>query len=181
MSATPVVLLNETLGGLIRTCYRRGPFLKAVSDAATVDRRFETDWAKFLGAFDDVGCARIEADQEQGLIPGFDPRPVTVALNRMNAYSIIEAFGQRPRSQPGPLHEALRGSGFPRFMVPSGSRKARRPWYENEGETDENYYRNIFVVVVGPAVARSQRGSSCANDPRLQQQDTGLHFYTGYS
>lgn len=103
----PVVLTNEMLGGLIRTCYRHGPFLKAVSDAGTSDKRFDKGWAQFLGAFDDAACARIEADQAQGLTPNFDPRPVSVSLNRLNAYSIIDAFGLRPRSQPEPVREAL--------------------------------------------------------------------------
>ena len=103
----PVELLDEMLSGLIRVCYQQGPFLQAVSDAATTDKRFDKDWADFLGAFDDAASARIEADQEQGLIPGFPARPVAVALNRLDAYTIIEAFGQRPRSQPEPVRAAL--------------------------------------------------------------------------
>jgi AcrR family transcriptional regulator len=103
----PVALMNETFEGLTRTCYRHGPFLRAVSDAATTDERFEKDWLQFLGAFDDAGVARIEADQAQGLIAAFDPRPVSVALNRLNAFTFIEAFGQRPRKQPKPIQEAL--------------------------------------------------------------------------
>jgi AcrR family transcriptional regulator len=103
----PVALLNETFEGLTRTCYRHGPFLRAVSDAATTDERFEKDWLQFLGAFDDAGVSRIEADQAQGLISTFNARPVAFALNRLNAYTFIEAFGQRPRKQPKPIQEAL--------------------------------------------------------------------------
>ena len=103
----PVALLNETFEGLTQTCYRHGPFLRAVSDAATTDERFEKDWVQFLGAFDDAGISRIEADQAQGLIAAFDPRSVSVALNRLNAYTLIQAFGQRPRSKPEPVREAL--------------------------------------------------------------------------
>ena len=103
----PIALMNETLAGLIRIGYRRGPFLRAISDAATTDERFEKSWKHFLGGFDDAGCARIEADQAQGLIPDFDARPIAIALNRLNAYTIIEAFGQRPRSQPEPIRKAL--------------------------------------------------------------------------
>jgi AcrR family transcriptional regulator len=103
----PVALMNETFEGLTRTCHRNGPFLRAVSDAATTDERFEKDWVQFLAAFDDAGVARIEADQAQGLIAAFDPRPVSVALNRLNAFTFIEAFGQRPRKQPKPIQEAL--------------------------------------------------------------------------
>jgi hypothetical protein len=103
----PVALMNETFEGLTRTCYRHGPFLRAVSDAATTDERFEKDWLKFLGAFDDAGIARIEADQPQGLIAAFDARSIAFALNRLNAYTFIEAFGQRSRKQPVPIREAL--------------------------------------------------------------------------
>ena len=103
----PVALLNETMTGLVRVCYHRGPFLRAISDAATTDTRFEKDWRRFLRRFDDLGCARIAADQEQGLIPGFDPGPVCISLNRLNAFAMIEAFGQRPRSKPEPVRQAL--------------------------------------------------------------------------
>ena len=103
----PVALLNEAFEGLIRTCYRHGPFLRAMSDAAATDERFEKNWVQFLGAFDEAGVTRIEADQAQGLITAFDPRPVSIALNRLNAYTIIEAFGQRPRRRPEPVREAL--------------------------------------------------------------------------
>jgi AcrR family transcriptional regulator len=103
----PVALMHETLAGLVRVCYQRGPFLRAVADAATTDKRLEKAWSQFLGRFDDAAFTRIQADQEQGLIPDFDARPVAIALNRLDAYMIIEAFGQRPRSKPEPVREAL--------------------------------------------------------------------------
>jgi AcrR family transcriptional regulator len=103
----PVALLNETFEGLTQTCYRHGPFLRAMSDAASTDERFEKDWVQFLCVFDDAGITRIEADQEQGLIAAFDARPVAFSLNRLNAYTYIEAFGQRPRSKPKPIQDAL--------------------------------------------------------------------------
>jgi len=103
----PVALLNETMTGLVRVCYHRGPFLRAISDAATTDTRFEKDWGQFLRGFDDMGRARIAEDQEQGLIAGFDPGPVCISLNRLNSYAMIEAFGHRPRSKPEPVRQAL--------------------------------------------------------------------------
>jgi len=103
----PVALLRETLSGLVRVVYRRGPLLRAVTDAAATDERFEADWQRFLGRFDDAACVRIEADQKQGLIPAFDARPVAVALTRLDAHALLEAFGQRPRSRPEPVQEAL--------------------------------------------------------------------------
>jgi AcrR family transcriptional regulator len=103
----PVALLQETLTGLVRVCYDRGPFLRAVTDAATTDKRFEKIWKQFLAGFDDATRARIEADQEQGLIPKFDARPVAFALTRLDAYTLIQAFGERPRSRPKPVRNAL--------------------------------------------------------------------------
>jgi len=103
----PVALLNEAYEGLTQTCYRNGPFMRAVSDAASADERFEKGWLQFLGAFDDAATTRIEADQAQGLIPPFDARPVAFALNRVNSSTFIDAFGQRPRSKPKPIQDAL--------------------------------------------------------------------------
>ena len=103
----PVTLLNESFQGLTKSCYQHGPFLRAVSDAATTDARFEKSWSQFLSAFDDTGYARIQDDQAQGLITAFDARSTIFALNRVNAYTFIDAFGQRPRKQPKPIQEAL--------------------------------------------------------------------------
>ena len=103
----PVVLLNESLAGLVEVCYLQGPILRATTDAATTDERLEKAWAQFVKEFNDGVTARIEADQAQGLIPDFDARPVAIALNLMDAYTLVEAFGRRPRSKREPVHEAL--------------------------------------------------------------------------
>jgi len=84
-----------------------GPILRATNDAATTDKRLEKAWMQLFKQFDDAITARIEADQQQGLIPMFDARPVAVSLNRLDAYTVIDAFGQRPRKQPEPVREAL--------------------------------------------------------------------------
>jgi len=103
----PVSLMYEALDGLVRVCYERGPFIKAISDSAASDKRFENAWGQFLDGFDEAGCARIKEDQEQGLIQDLDPYSVMFALNRLNAYTIIGAFGQHPRKEPEPIREAL--------------------------------------------------------------------------
>lgn len=103
----PIILLNESLAGLVEVCYRLGPILRATDDAATTDERLDKAWNQFKKQFDDAVTARIQADQAQGLMPKFDARPVAMALNRLDAYTLIEAFGRRPRSKPGPVREAL--------------------------------------------------------------------------
>lgn len=103
----PVALLRETLDGLVRVCYRRGPILRATSDAATTDSRMEAAWTAFLQGFDDVVTDRIETDQQQGLIRSFAARPMAIALNRMNAYTFIDAFGMRPRRKREPVLETI--------------------------------------------------------------------------
>jgi len=103
----PVTLLHKTVTGLGHVCYQRGPFLRAITDAATTDARLENAWLQFLTGFDDAATARIEADQKQGLLSDFEARPVAFALNRLNAYTLLQAFGQHPRKQPEPVREAL--------------------------------------------------------------------------
>jgi AcrR family transcriptional regulator len=103
----PVALLYDSLAAEVRICYRHGPFLKAVSDAAGTNARLENEWNCFLDRFDDAVSGRIAADQELGLIENFDPRPVATALNRVDASLYIRAFGQRPRSRPAPVLDAI--------------------------------------------------------------------------
>jgi len=106
-SGDPVALLHTSLAGLVQIGYERGPVLRAVADAAPTDERLDRAWTALLGRFDDAVAARIAADQAHGLIPAFDPRPVAVALNRLDAYMLIHAFGRRPRSEPAPVLGAL--------------------------------------------------------------------------
>lgn len=103
----PVALLYESLAAEVRICYQRGPFLKAVSDAAGTSAQLEDGWERFLDRFDDAVSERIAADQELGLIEAFDPRPVATALNRVDASLYLRAFGQRPRSRPEPVLDAI--------------------------------------------------------------------------
>ena len=103
----PAALMHETMAGLVRVCHERGPFVRAMSDAAATDEIYGEAWRQFLHEFDDAVSARIEADQAQGLIPQFEVRPVAVALNRLDASTLIHAFGQHPRMDPEPVREAI--------------------------------------------------------------------------
>ncbi len=103
----PIILLNESLAGLVDVCYKLGPILRAANDAAATDEKYENVWKQFINQFDDAVSRRIEADQEQDLIPDFDARPVAEALNRLDVLTLLDAFGQHPRKQQKPVYEAL--------------------------------------------------------------------------
>ena len=102
-----IVLLNQSLTGLVEVCYEQGPILRAVADASTTDERLERSWAGFLTEFDDAVSNHIEKHQDAGLIPKFEARPVAIALNRLDASLVIDAFGRHPRSNPEPVREAI--------------------------------------------------------------------------
>ncbi|MEE4217144.1 MAG: TetR/AcrR family transcriptional regulator [Xanthomonadales bacterium] len=103
----PVVLVRESLTGLVSVCHRRGPFVKAIADAATTDERLERAWLAFVQQFDDTVDKRIRMDQELKLTAEFDPRPAAHSLNMLNAYTFISKFGRHPRSDPEPVRQAL--------------------------------------------------------------------------
>ena len=103
----PVALLHESLVAEVQTCYRCGPFLKAVTDAGGSDAHLETGWYGMLDRLDSAVFERIVKDQELGLIESFDPRPVATALNQVNASMYIRTFGSRPRGKPGPVTDAI--------------------------------------------------------------------------
>ena len=46
-----VALLEESLSGLVKVCYQRGPIIRAVVEAAPMDERLENAWGKFLKVF----------------------------------------------------------------------------------------------------------------------------------
>jgi AcrR family transcriptional regulator len=100
-------LLQQSLTGLVEVCYERGPILRAVAEASTADERLECAWADFLAEFDDAVSKQIEQHQAEGLILTFDTHPVAVALNRLDTSLFIHAFGRHPRSNPGPVTEAI--------------------------------------------------------------------------
>jgi hypothetical protein len=103
----PVPLLRESLSGYVKICYRRGPILRAVADAATTDKKLEQSWSKLLTGFEEAIAERIAQQQAAGFISQFPPRPVAVALNRLDAAVAIEKFGRRPRGNPDEVLEAL--------------------------------------------------------------------------
>src|SRR5210317_1877499 len=103
----PVALLYESLAAEVHICYRHGPFIKPISDAAGTNAQLEDEWNWFLDRFDDAVSERIVADQELGLIEAFDPRPVATALNRVDAAMYVRAFGHRPRSRPEQVQDAI--------------------------------------------------------------------------
>ena len=94
------------LAGLVRVCHQEDR-LYAPCPMPRHRRGLRRGLEPVPGEFDDAVAARIEADQAQGLIPDFEARPVAVALNRLDASTLIHAFGQHPRMDPEPVREAI--------------------------------------------------------------------------
>jgi AcrR family transcriptional regulator len=104
----PIPLLEESIDGLVRVCYERGPIVRAVSEASVTDERLESAWAGFLRQFDDAVSSRIEQHQAAGMVPRFAARPIAVGLNRLNASLLIAEFGREPRGDTDTVSAALK-------------------------------------------------------------------------
>lgn len=99
--------LCESLYGVVRVCYHRGPILRAIVEAAPMDERLEKVWRDFVKVFDDAVTARIAQDQKDGLAAHFEPRPVAIALNRMDIGLLIYHFGSNPRSDIQTVYDSI--------------------------------------------------------------------------
>lgn len=98
--------LQESLTGMAKVCHQYGPVLRAVSDAAAGDPRMSESYELFMSEFDEEVTRRIEELQQSGHVKAFEARPVAVALNRMDAATVIHAFGRRPRADIQPVIDA---------------------------------------------------------------------------
>jgi len=96
----PEAALRVALRGVVQVGVESGSVLRAVAEAAPADARLERGWASFMGHWDDVVSARIEAQQAEGLIPPFDARAMAKALNALDAAVVIREFGRRPHADP---------------------------------------------------------------------------------
>ncbi|WP_176244087.1 TetR/AcrR family transcriptional regulator [Pseudoruegeria aquimaris] len=103
----PAQGLRHSLAALVAVGAEKGFILRAVSDAATQDARLEDVWEGFIGAFDELVAERIARDQALGLIAPFEPSAVARALNRMDAATLIQAFGRPPMADRGAVLAAL--------------------------------------------------------------------------
>ena len=93
--------LTAALHGLSETFAGYGPVLRAISDAASQDRRVEEVYQRGLvGRFVEAVAARISRDVRAGLSPGdLDPERTARALVLMTERYLLDAFG-RPSSKP---------------------------------------------------------------------------------
>ena len=103
----PVALLRESLEKIVNVFYFRGPLISAIADAAATDVRVEQAWQGMLERFDAAVLNRVQSDQELGLIRSFDATYLTVALNRMDAFTCVWAFGKHPRKEVNPITDVF--------------------------------------------------------------------------
>ena len=103
----PIAALRASLRGVIESVAEHGTVIRAVYEAAPFDERLEAAWSGFMGRWDDVVTARIEADQRAGLIRPMDARRAANALNAMDATVIIAEFGRYPQGDSEAVLDAL--------------------------------------------------------------------------
>lgn len=103
----PIAALRKSLGGVVQTCVEHGPIIRAVSEAAPLDKRLERAWAAFMGTWDDAVEARIRAQQRDGLIPRLNARRIAHALNALDAAVLIAEFGRQPQGNPRAVLDTL--------------------------------------------------------------------------
>ena len=103
----PIAALRKSLGGVVQACVEHGPILRAVAEAAPLDKRLERAWTAYFGRWDDAVEARIKAQQREGLIPRLDARRIAHALNAVDVAVVIEELGRRPQGDPRAVLDTL--------------------------------------------------------------------------
>jgi len=103
----PIAALRISLAGVVQSCVEHGPIIRAVAEAAPLDKRLERVWAAFFRRWDEAVEARIKAQQREGLIPRLDARRIAHALNALDAAVLIAEFGRRPQGDPRAVLDTL--------------------------------------------------------------------------
>jgi len=103
----PIAALRESNRGVVETCVKHGPVIRAIVEAAPLDERLEQAWTSFMLGWDEVAEARIVAQQRDGLIPPLDARRVASALNSLDVNLVVAAFGRHPQDDPNEVLETM--------------------------------------------------------------------------
>jgi AcrR family transcriptional regulator len=103
----PMVALRESNRGVVETCVKHGPVIRAIVEAAPLDERLERAWKSFMARWDDLAEARIIAQQRDGLIPPLDARRIASALNSLDVNLVVAAFGRHPQDDPNEVLETM--------------------------------------------------------------------------
>ena len=103
----PIAALRESNRGVVETCVKHGPIIRAIVEAAPLDERLEQAWTSFMERWDDAVEARIVAQQRDGLIPPLDARRIANALNSLDVNLVVAAFGRHPQGDPKEVLETM--------------------------------------------------------------------------
>lgn len=99
--------LRDSLRGIIAVCIENGPVFRAISESAPLDARLELAWTEFMGRWDDSVSERIALEQKAGAIGPLNGVAIAVALNRLDASTLIAEFGRRPQGDPEAVLDSL--------------------------------------------------------------------------
>ena len=131
----PISTLRESLRGVVLVCAEHGPVLRAIVEAAPLDAQLERAWSAFIARWDDAVAARIEAQQQAGLVPPFEARPVAYALNRLDAAVLTEKLGRHPQADPEELVDVIHRIWFSTLYGNAAKSDRRAPRGRGRGTT----------------------------------------------
>lgn len=101
--------VRKTLEGGAAFFARRGPLLRAVTDAASGDQEIERLYRfGLIERFAEAVTARIRKGQAEGeMSAGLDPEAVGLALVLMTERYLLDTVSRNPEIDPEPIVEAL--------------------------------------------------------------------------
>lgn len=99
--------LADALSEVVSICYRRGPILRAVVEAAPMDERLEGAWLAFVQGFDAQVAAGIANEQRSGTALQCNAQTMATVLNQMNIATFVRHFGQKPRRRKQEVVDTL--------------------------------------------------------------------------
>lgn len=96
----PIESLRRGCDGVAAVWARHGPMLRAVADAATLDRKIDVAYRAFMGRIIADTAKRIRLDVAATRTRGLDPDVTAEALIVMSERYLTEKLGRIPQADP---------------------------------------------------------------------------------
>jgi len=118
----PIGATRDGLAGVVGVWRRRGPMMRAITDAAAQDEGLERTYRHIVAYQDRAVAASIRRDQAAGRIDRrLDPDETAVALNQLNLAYLNDRLGRRGGRDIAPITRTLQTIWI-RTLYPDASR-----------------------------------------------------------